>query len=300
MHDKIASTVHGAFGEILQGYTVGARGFEHFLFTAPVEELSCAARLRRAEGPDTQALTISPADRTKALSAFETLSADLGFSHAGLTIDITSNIPVAKGHASSTADILAVALLCIQEAHPATPAPVAHALALSVARRLEYGDYLLHPGIASCAQRSQTLIAKYDTDLRWSIVGVDEGGWVRTEEFHREIPEDPGKARVYERLFAELDAALLANDGNAAAEIATLSSELHNDRLPKKSLEDLMAVKKEWGALGVCVAHSGTVAGLIFSQHQTDHDLRVAESRSALHSLGYDSHLYTLKESGHS
>ncbi|WP_328928502.1 hypothetical protein OG429_30770 [Streptomyces sp. NBC_00190] len=300
MHDKIVSAVHGAFGEILQGYTAGANGFEHFLFTAPVEELTCAARLRRAESHGTQALTISPADRTKALSAFETLSAELGLSTSGITIDITSNIPVAKGHASSTADILAVALLCIREAYPATPAPVAHALALSVARRLEYGDYLLHPGIASCAQRSQTLITQYHTDLRWSIVGVDEGGWVRTDEFHREVPEDPGKARVYERLFRELDAALLANDGKAAAEIATLSSELHNDRLPKKSLEDLMAVKREWGALGVCVAHSGTLAGLIFSKHQTDHDLRVAESRRELRSLGYDSDLYTLKESGRS
>jgi L-threonine kinase len=251
----------------------------------------------RPTDPSAQALTISPADRTKALAAFEMLSAELGLSSVGLAIDITSNIPVAKGHASSTADILAVALLCIQDAYPATPPPVAHALALSVARRLEYGDYLLHPGIASCAQRSQTLIAKYHTDLRWSIVGVDEGGWVRTEEFHREIPEDPGKARVYAQLFGELDAALLTNDGEAAADIATRSAELHNDRLPKKSLEDLMAVKNESGALGICVAHSGTLAGLIFSKHQTDHDFRVAESRRVLRSLGYDSGLYTLKES---
>lgn len=172
-----------------------------------------------------------------------------------------------------------------------------HALALSVARRLEYGDYLLHPGIAACAQRSQTLIRKYHTDLRWSIVGVDEGGRVDTEAFHRELPEDPGKARVYERLFGELDAALLANDGRTAAEIATHSSELHNDRLPKEIPGPPHDGQGGMGALGVCVAHSGTLAGLIFSKHQTDHDLRVAGSRRALRSLGYDSSLYTLKES---
>ncbi|WP_443744645.1 GHMP family kinase ATP-binding protein [Streptomyces sudanensis] len=296
MHKNKASIVHGTFGEILQGYTAGAQGFEHFLFTAPVEELRCSARLKREESA-ARGPSITPPDRTKALAAFRSLSAELGLSHTDATIDIVSNIPVAKGHASSTADILAVALLCIRDGYPEAPPPMVHALALSVARRLEYGDYLLHPGIAACAQRSQTLIRKYHTDLRWSIVGVDEGGRVDTEAFHRELPEDPGKARVYERLFGELDAALLANDGRTAAEIATHSSELHNDRLPKKSLVHLMAVKEEWGALGVCVAHSGTLAGLIFSKHQTDHDLRVAGSRRALRSLGYDSSLYTLKES---
>lgn len=297
MPAKIASAVHGAFGEILQGYTLGAHGYEHFLFTAPVEELRSEARLRRDNIPGTAALTITPADRTKALTAYEIMSAELGQNTTGRAIEIDSNIPVAKGYASSTADILAAALLCVQDRYPGTPEPVAHALALSVARQLEYGDYLLHPGIAACAQRSQRLIAKYHTDLRWTIVGVDEGGYVCTEEFHQERAEDPGKARLYAQLFGELDAALLAGDGPAAARIATRSSELHNDRLPKKSLGDLRAVGDDLGALGVCVAHSGTLAGLIFSRHQPDHDLRVTECRSALDSRGYTSSIFTLKES---
>ncbi|WP_441251360.1 GHMP family kinase ATP-binding protein [Kitasatospora sp. McL0602] len=214
----------------------------------------------------------------------------------GTAVEIESNIPIAKGHASSTADILAAALLCISEAYPSTPEAVAHALALSVARSLEYGDYLLHPGVAACAQRSQTLLAKYETDLRWTIVGVDEGGWVNTEDFHRECPEDRGKARVYEQLFQELDAALRADDGVAAARIATHSAELHNDRLPKKSLEDLQAVGKDLGALGICVAHSGTLAGLIFSRYEPEHDSRVRECRSALDAYGYTGGTFTLKE----
>ncbi|MGK5629802.1 GHMP family kinase ATP-binding protein [Streptomyces sp. URMC 123] len=296
MPAHIARSIHGAFGEILQGYTIGPSGFEHFLFTAPVEELRCQARLKREGIPSTAALTVSPADRVKALRAYDMLSADLQRPTRGAAIEIRSNIPVAKGYASSTADILAAALLCVAEAFPGTAEPVAHALALSVARRLEYGDYLLHPGISSCHQRSQTLIAKYHTDLRWTIVGVDEGGYVRTEEFHREVPEDPGKASVYEQLFRELDAALLANDGEAAARIATRSAELHNDRLPKKSLDDLRALQKNFGALGICVAHSGTLAGLIFSRHQPEHDARVRECRDALDSLGHTSSTFTLKE----
>ncbi|MEU8588219.1 hypothetical protein AB0C59_14660 [Streptomyces sp. NPDC048664] len=297
MHAKIASTIHGTFGEILQGYTLGADGFEHFLFTAPVEELRSEARTRRTGATSAQALSVSPGNRTKALSAYAKMSRDLGLPTDGVTIEITSNIPVAKGYASSTADILAAALLCVRETHPETPEPVAHALALSVARRLEYGDYLLHPGIAACAQRRHELIAAYDTDLRWTIVGVDEGGLVRTEEFHRECPEDAGKARVYEELFGELDAALRANDGLAAARVATRSAELHDDRLPKKTLGTLREVGEDLGALGVCVAHSGTLAGLVFSRHQADHDLRVAQCHAALRSQDLESSTFTLKES---
>ncbi|UQA92138.1 hypothetical protein K9S39_10060 [Streptomyces halobius] len=224
------------------------------------------------------------------------LSAELGHGALNCTIEIESNIPVAKGYASSTADILATAQLCIRSLHPDTPDEVVQALALSVARQLEYGDYLLHPGVAACAQRSQRLLAAYRTDLRWTIVGVDEGGWVRTEEFHQERPEDLGKARVYEQLFAQLDTALRANNYVAAAEVASHSAELHNDRLPKKSLDDLWRIQNELGALGICVAHSGTLAGLIFSRHQPDHDLRVRECRSELESWGYSSDMFTLKE----
>ncbi|MEU6895331.1 hypothetical protein ABZ934_26815 [Streptomyces sp. NPDC046557] len=299
MSNPNARSIHGAFGEILQGYTLGPSGFDHFLFTAPVEELHCQARLKREGIPSTAALAVTPTDRVKALHAYDMLSADLQRSTRGALIEIQSNIPVAKGHASSTADILATALLCVSEAFPEAPEPMAHALALSVARRLEYGDYLLYPGIAACAQRSQTLLSTYRTDLRWTIVGVDEGGYVRTEEFHRERAEDPGKATVYEQLFRELDAALLAGDGEAAARIATQSAELHDDRLPKKSLEDLRTLRDDFGALGICVAHSGTLAGLIFSRHQSDHAARVKECRMALDALGYTSSTFTLKEAKH-
>lgn len=296
MPAEIVTTVHGTFGEILQGYTFGAHGFEHFLFTAPVEELKSQARLCPHDGTAKERLGITPSDRAKALSAFELLSAELGYGATDCTIEIDSNIPVAKGYASSTADILATAQLCIRSRHPETPEPVVHALALSVARQLEYGDYLLHPGVAACAQRSHRLLTAYRTDLRWTLVGVDEGGWVRTEEFHQESPEDLGKARVYAELFAQLDTALRADDYAAAAEVASRSAELHNDRLPKKSLEDLRRIQRDLGALGVCVAHSGTLAGLIFSRHQPDHDLRVRECRSELESCGYSTETFTLKE----
>ncbi|MEU7489636.1 hypothetical protein [Streptomyces sp. NPDC042319] len=261
-----------------------------------MEELRCQARIRQENRSEAAPLTVRPADRVKALHAYTSLLADLRQRGHGGVLEIDSNIPVAKGHASSTSDILASALLCVSEACPDIPEAAAHALALSVARRLEYGDYLLHPGIAACAQRSQRLITAYHTDLRWTIVGVDEGGYVHTEDFHREVPEDPGKAEVYAQLFDELDEALRADDGPAAARIATRSAELHNDRLPKKSLSDLTALQRDFGAHGICVAHSGTLAGLIFSRYQSDHDERIAGCRAALDARGYTGSTFTLKE----
>jgi L-threonine kinase len=176
------------------------------------------------------------------------------------------------------------------------PSPAARALMLAVARDLEYGDYLLHPGIAACNQRSHRLIKAYRTDLRWMIVGIDEGGFVHTEEFHRDSVEDSAKAAVYERLFLDLDRALQDGDYARCAEIATLSAELHDDKLPKKSLADLRQVRSQTGALGICVAHSGTVAGLIYSRHQPDAQERIAQARALLADMEYQSLLYTLKE----
>ncbi|WP_368396481.1 GHMP family kinase ATP-binding protein [Streptomyces sclerotialus] len=261
-----------------------------------MEELRCQARIGRENRSGAAPLTVRPAGRVKALRVHTSLSTDLRQRGHGGVLEIESDIPVAKGHASSTTDILAGALLCLSEACPDIPEEAAHALALSAARRLEYGDYLVHPGIAACAQRSQQLITAYHTDLRWTIVGVDEGGYVHTEDFHRQLPEDPGTADVHEQLFGELDTALRAGDGPAAARIATRSAELHNDRLPKESLSDLTALQRDFGALGIRVAHSGTLAGLVFSRHQSDHDARVAGCRGALDAHGYTGSTFTLEE----
>lgn len=293
---SVSTTVHGTFGELLQGYVRSAQGFEHFLFTTPVVELTSRARL--VEQPDAAEASsmVQPSDRTRALAAAELLAAELGRDMRGLVLEVESNIPVAKGHASSTADVLAAADAVLRCFHPDLPAPVSRALALSVARELEYGDYLLHGGIAACLQRSQRLLAVYHTDLRWTVVGVDEGGFVHTEEFHRATPEDPAKAAEYELLYAELDKALRAGDGVRAAGVATASSELHDDRLPKRSLGMLRRVRDATGALGICVAHSGTLAGLIYSRHDTDCDERVADATARLAGAGLAPNVFTIKE----
>lgn len=290
-----SSRIHGTFGEILQGYVLSPRGYEHFLYTAPVEELFSYARVSPVQH-SRQSASITPSGRELALAAFTRMACELGASPAGHAIEIISNIPVARGHASSTSDILASAEACLHHFYPDTPAPVARALILSVARELERGDYLLHPGVTSCCQLSHRLITEYKTDLRWTIVGVDEGGTVETEKFHQQTTEIPAKADIYQRLFAELDQALRSGHYARCAEIATKSAELHDDVLPKGSLVDLTKTQAETGALGICVAHSGTLAGLIFSRHQSEFRERILECRKILASLRYQSSIYTLKE----
>src|ERR1700754_4025809 len=101
-----SATVHGTFGELLQGYRhQPAGGFEHFLVTLPVVELRTTSTVSVTSGRREH--RVSPADRTRALTATGDLARALGLYEAEITVAIDSNIPVGTGCASSTADIMA-------------------------------------------------------------------------------------------------------------------------------------------------------------------------------------------------
>src|SRR5438477_2016817 len=90
------ATVHGTFGELLQGYRQQpGGGYEHFLFTFPVLELRATSTvsLSQARHPH----EVRPADRTRALTATADLARALGLNGSQLSIAIDSNIPVGKG-----------------------------------------------------------------------------------------------------------------------------------------------------------------------------------------------------------
>ncbi|GAA1002112.1 L-threonine kinase BluE [Nocardiopsis tropica] len=69
----------------------------------------------------------------------------------------------------------------------------------------------------------------------------------------------------YEELRRTLRAAVRAGDAAAIGAVATRSARLNQTRHHKPDLELLLAVGDHGGALGVQVAHSGNVAGLLFA-----------------------------------
>lgn len=262
----IATSVPGTFGELAQGYRLGDDGhLDHFLFTLPVRELSSTAQSRSPSGGFRTWLG------PKARRALHEVSAHLGIVVAPEDeIQLSSNIPVGKGCGSSTADIVAIASSALRTFAPGLGLAESKAIVEDVVRKIEFGDYLMHSGISACDQQRFELLRAFDTDLRWRIVGVDEGGVVDTAKFHRDEAVSMDKAQIYEELVSDLYLALESGSSHAVGALATRSALLHQDTLPKRSLEPLLEIGEQTGAHGICIAHSGTVLGLIYSEHEHD------------------------------
>ncbi|GAA1081652.1 GHMP family kinase ATP-binding protein [Tsukamurella spumae] len=88
-----------------------------------------------------------------------------------------------------------------------------------------------------------------------------------------------GDVAEYEELRARLRGAVPAGDAAGVAAVATRSAVLNQSRHHKPRLDRLIAAAERGGALGVQVAHSGNVAGLLFDREYPRERLRRACTR---------------------
>lgn len=92
-------------------------------------------------------------------------------------------------------------------------------------------------------------------------------------------PAGAGDVAEYEELRARLRRAVSAGDAAGVAAVATRSAVLNQSRHHKPELDRLIAAAERGGALGVQVAHSGNVAGLLFDREHPRDRLRRACTR---------------------
>jgi len=270
-----AATVHGTFGEFMQGYLAEGDGsYRHFLFTLPVEELKSTSVIRLGQP---QQCEQTRRERDRAMRAAHKLACLLDISER-FSVSIDSNIPIGKGCASSTADILATTTALIGAAYEDVPEPVANALSCLVAKEFEWGDYVLNSSIALCFQRSHQVVNRYSTDLRYRIVGIDEGDIVDTKRFHLEHSEDADLASAFADLASKMHRALERSDIKESAKLATESIRINQDVLPKRTFTTMERIGATTGALGVVGAHTGSMLGLLFSEHQDDWAERIRQA----------------------
>ncbi|WP_316668662.1 hypothetical protein [uncultured Propionibacterium sp.] len=273
--------VHGTFGELLQGYTFDSGRVHHFLFTSPIVEYQVKAYLTPKDNLNQNL----DQDKTKALSMLHALADETNVDLDDLVLHVKSNIPMGKGCSSSTADIVATAIAFYDYFFPQVPLPVASALISHIAMTLERGEYLLYPGITACAQEEYKAIKKYHTNMGLTIIGVDEGGKVDTVDFHATHPPCKDYSETYQKLFDQMDTALVKNDRWEVGRIATASSELHQKVLPKRSYDCALRLVDEVHACGLCVAHSGTMIGILIPSDDSAMEAKVHCIRKKLCAL---------------
>ena len=244
----------GTCGELVQGTINGM----NFLVTCPVNVYSEVKVELNNSGE-----IITGGDLPKVKQAVKKTLEFMDAAKLGATIQVSSDIPMGKGMASSTADIVAACAAVSLALGSCLSASELAGIALGI----EPTDGLMFNGITMFDHVEGQLHRYLGHAPRLEIVIVDLGGTVDTvafnvnknlENLNRQKEPQVASALV------KLEEALLKNDSFKIGEAATESAFANQKILYKQELQQLLDLCKCNGGVGINVAHSGTVVGLMF------------------------------------
>ena len=248
----------GVCGELVQGML----GDDYFLVTCPVDFFARVGVEVHPDRPGVQA----PPNCSKAAAAVGHTLRFLGRQDIGATVSVSNPIPRGKGFGSSTADVAAaIAATANALGERLSPQQIGH-LALQV----EPSDGVMYPGIALFDHREGRLAEELGSPPPVEILAFDFGGQVDTLEFNRE-----DRRRQWQGIAAETGEALamvreglVQGDASLLGQGATRSALAAQQVLFKPRLPQVLEFADSVGAVGVNVAHSGTVIGVLLDATQ--------------------------------
>lgn len=272
-------------GELLQGVFADSRlGIVRALVTLPLSSRGTWASFRPAPNSGS-GISVSPPDRTKAGRAAE-LTAELCVGESGGSVagrlDITSSVPVGRGMGSSTSDVIA-AIRAVGDCYRIRLAPEQVAR-LAVRAERACDSIMIEDRVVLFAHRNGTVLEVLGDRLPpLAVVGClsGPGSGIDTLEL---VPAwyDRDEINTFAVLRTALRQAVLTRDAALLGRVVTESARINQRFLPKPELDFLIALAAQAGAAGVQVAHSGTVAGLLFDARLPDLGHRIRRCREAL------------------
>lgn len=243
----------GSCGELVQGTAAGA----HFLVTCPIDLYSDVSV--------TLSPTLLPAPKVGEKTQEAVRQTLRYFKQADCHFDISirTDLPKGKGMASSSADISAACMAtAVGLGYTLTPDEIA-----TIALRIEPTDGVFFPGIMMLDHVEGVVRRSLGTPPPIRIAVLDMGGEVDTVGFNQrqdlamlnqwKEPQVLAALKMVEEGIRRGDTALLGAG-------TTLSALANQTILPKPLLEEVIEISRQCGALGVNVAHSGTVVGILF------------------------------------
>ncbi|WP_327253490.1 GHMP family kinase ATP-binding protein [Streptomyces sp. NBC_01244] len=277
-------------GEILQGVFLDDTGRRCAgLVTLPMAGPGSSAAFVRRPGAVPEALTVVPADRTKAARAAALAVAECarrtGQPPCGGELRLTGEIPVGLGMGSSSSDVIA-AVRAVADSYglQLDPATVA---GLAVRAELASDPLMLSGRPVLFAQREGRVLEVLGPALPpLVVVGCALGGGAPVDTLSLPVADvadvDRSDVRAYERLRALLRRAVATGDAQLLGAVATASARRGQRALRHPEFDALTALARRAGAVGVQIAHSGAVAGVLFDPAAPGLRHRV---RGCLHAL---------------
>jgi L-threonine kinase len=232
----------------------------HFLVTCPVNLYSTVSVMLYPGKPT----IVGPVDCPKSVEAVRATLAYLGREEIGAKLIIRSLLPRRKGMASSTADVAgAIAATALALRVHLSPIEIAQ-LALSI----EPSDGIMFPGIALFDHRHGLLYEDLGLPPPIEIAVLDFGGTVDTLEFNRVDRRAIlcGMEAQFKESLELVRRGIALGEPSLVGKGATISAQLNQEILYKPELESAVEFATSVEAIGVNVAHSGAVIGILLDQ----------------------------------
>jgi L-threonine kinase len=257
-----SASVPGTCGEWVQGWLSG----EPVLVSCPIRRY---AVVRVTLGPD-DVTRIDPPDRVKALQAARAVAALAGH-RGGLTVVLNSALPLGRGYASSTADLVA--------ASRATAEAISYNLPDSVIGRLacaiEPSDSLMFPGWTLFAYRCGAWHTPLGPGLSLPLVVLDTGQAIDTVAFNQglDLTRVAALEPTTREAVALLKEGLVQADSAVIGAAAMLSARAYQAIAYSALVDQVLRWASEFRAAGVVRAHSGSLVGLVFASAEAAADV---------------------------
>lgn len=186
----------------------------------------------------------------------------------GGQVEITSNVPLGIGMGSSTSDVTAT-IRAVADYHGVSLSRE-EVGRLAVLAECASDSIMIDDRVVLFAHRDGEVIETLGHRLPpMIIVGCDTGCGDGVDTLSLP-PADYADHEIgaFQVMRAALRRAIATEDVALLGRVATASARINQRFLPKPKLDFLFEVGRQHGGQGVQVAHSGTVAGLIFDARQ--------------------------------
>lgn len=260
---KITIKIPGTCGELVQGISEN----NNFQVTCPIDLFSYIYLELATINKDLQSIPLQEKSRQAIIDTLNYFS--INEKDINPKIEIFSEIPSGKGMGSSSADIIGTILGISFLLNKKISADEVAKLALTI----EPTDGIMYEDIVCFDHLNKGLLEKIGQPLFVNILVIDPGGRVDTLEFNQR--EDLVKLRL-ENQKDIVQALQLVKRGirekniKLLGEGATLSALCNQKILFKKELEKVISTSYKMGAVGVNVAHSGVVLGVLLPPNYSE------------------------------
>jgi len=270
-------------GELFQGQIEDENSNLHRCLLS----LPCKAMYSQATfHPDASgSLRVQPPHKRKAAKVVELTLACLNASGIGGDLMIESGVPEAKGCGSSTADCIASATAAADAMNQSLSEE--HLARLVVEAEIASDNFMFHRAVLF-AHREGVVLEDYARHFpRLEVLGIDTApeGHVETLKYP---PADYSwrQLQSFCTLTGALRRAMQKHDIQLLGRVATASANINQEFLPKPMFAEIRRIAECAGALGVAVAHSGTVLSILLDPADELLEYKIGQIRAELNALG--------------